>query len=95
MKSTVIDIHLREPLKRLGDFTVPLAPAPRGDGGFQVKVAPEGEVIVGHMTPEQEAELAKTDEEPGKLLTRLQQGFRRNCKTVARRPISLLASRAL
>ena len=26
---------------------------------LQVKVAPEGEVIVGHMTPEQEAELAK------------------------------------
>jgi hypothetical protein len=26
---------------------------------LQVKVAPEGEVIVGHLTPEQEAELAK------------------------------------
>jgi len=26
---------------------------------LQVKVMPEGEVIVGHLTPEQEAELAK------------------------------------
>ena len=29
----------------------------------QVKVVPEGEVIVGHMTPEQEAELIKQNEE--------------------------------
>jgi len=29
---------------------------------LQVKVAPEGEMIVGHMTPEQEAELAKQHE---------------------------------
>jgi hypothetical protein len=33
---------------------------------LQVRVVPEGEVIVGHLTPEQEAELAtttdKTDE---------------------------------
>jgi hypothetical protein len=27
---------------------------------LKVRVAPEGEVIVGHMTPEQEAELANT-----------------------------------
>jgi hypothetical protein len=26
---------------------------------LQVKVVPEGEVIVGHLSPEQEAELAK------------------------------------
>jgi hypothetical protein len=32
---------------------------------LKVRVAPEGEVIVGHLTPEQEAELAKqaTEEE--------------------------------
>jgi hypothetical protein len=29
---------------------------------LQVKVLPEGEVIVGHLTPEQEVELAKQAE---------------------------------
>jgi len=29
---------------------------------LQVKVSPEGELIAGHMTPEQEAELAKQHE---------------------------------
>jgi large subunit ribosomal protein L9 len=52
-------IHLREPLKRLGDFTVPLRLHREVTVDLNVKVAPEGEVIVGHMTPEQEAELAK------------------------------------
>jgi hypothetical protein len=32
---------------------------------LKVRVAPEGEVIVGHLTPEQEAEIAKTSEEEG------------------------------
>jgi hypothetical protein len=36
---------------------------------LQVKVVAEGEVIVGHLTPEQEAELAEqaavNEEEPG------------------------------
>jgi large subunit ribosomal protein L9 len=53
-------IHLREPLKRLGDFKVPLRLHREVTIDLQVKVASEGEVIVGHMTPEQEAELAKS-----------------------------------
>lgn len=52
-------IHLREPLKRLGDFKVPVRLHREVTIDLQVKVAPEGEVIVGHLTPEQEAELAK------------------------------------
>ena len=61
-------IHLREPLKRLGDFTVPLRLHREVTVDLNVKVAPEGEVIVGHMSPEQEAELAakqpEVDAEP-------------------------------
>jgi large subunit ribosomal protein L9 len=52
-------LHLREPIKRLGEFTVPLRLHREVSIDLQVKVVPEGEVIVGHMTPEQEAELAK------------------------------------
>jgi large subunit ribosomal protein L9 len=55
-------LHLREPLKRLGDFTVPLRLHREVTVDLQVKIAPEGELIVGHMTPEQEAELAKQAE---------------------------------
>lgn len=55
-------IHLREPLKRTGDFNVPLRLHREVTVDLQVKVAAEGEVIVGHMTPEQEAELAKQAE---------------------------------
>ena len=58
-------IHLREPLKRLGEFNVPVRLHREVSIDLQVKVLPEGEVIVGHMTPEQEAELNKqTQEEP-------------------------------
>ena len=53
-------IHLREPLKRLGDFTVPVRLHREVTVDLKVKVAAEGEVIVGHMTPEQEAELTST-----------------------------------
>jgi large subunit ribosomal protein L9 len=56
-------IHLREPIKRLGDFTVPLRLHRDVTIELNVKVAPEGEVIVGHLTPEQEAELTKAAEE--------------------------------
>jgi large subunit ribosomal protein L9 len=55
-------IHLREPLKRTGDFIVPLRLHREVTVDLQVKVSPEGQVIVGHMTPEQEAELAKKHE---------------------------------
>jgi large subunit ribosomal protein L9 len=52
-------IHLTEPIKRLGEFAVPVRLHRDVSLDLQVKVAPEGEVIVGHLTPEQEAELAK------------------------------------
>ena len=55
-------IHLREPIKRLGDFQVPLRLHREVSIDLQVKVSPEGEVIVGHLTPDQEAELAKSAE---------------------------------
>ena len=52
-------IHLREPLKRVGEYTVPVRLHREVTIDLRVKVVPEGEVIVGHLTPEQEAELAK------------------------------------
>ena len=55
-------IHLREPLKRLGDFTVSVRLHREVTIDLQVKVLPEGEVIVGHLTPEQEAILTKPSE---------------------------------
>src|SRR6266566_5432336 len=59
-------IHLREPIKRLGDFQVPLRLHREVSIDLQVKVAPEGEMIVGHMTPEEEAAAAQAavGEEP-------------------------------
>ena len=59
-------IHLREPLKRLGEYNVPVRLHREVTIDLKVRVAPEGEVIVGHLSPEQEAELAKqaTEEEP-------------------------------
>jgi large subunit ribosomal protein L9 len=57
-------IHLREPLKRLGDYTVPVRLHREVTMELKVRVASEGEAIVGHLTPEQEAELSQpaTDE---------------------------------
>jgi len=55
-------IHLREPLKRTGDFIVQLRLHREVTVDLQVKISPEGQVIVGHMTPEQEAELTKKPE---------------------------------
>ena len=55
-------IHLREPLKRLGEYTVPVRLHREVTIDLKVRVASEGEVIVGHLTPEQEAELAKSQE---------------------------------
>lgn len=52
-------IHLREPLKRLGEYSVPVRLHREVTIDLQVKVVPEGEVIVGHLSPEEEAELAK------------------------------------
>ena len=56
-------IHLREPLKRVGEYTVPVRLHREVTIDLRVRVAPEGEVIVGHLSPEQEAELAKTGDE--------------------------------
>src|SRR5687768_792629 len=52
-------IHLREPLERLGECTVPVRLHREVTVDLQVKGASEGEVIVGHLTPEQEAALAQ------------------------------------
>ena len=52
-------IHLREPLKRLGEYSVPVRLHREVTIDLKVKVQPEGEVIVGHLTPEEEASLAK------------------------------------
>jgi large subunit ribosomal protein L9 len=52
-------IHLREPLKRVGEYTVPIRLHREVTMDLKVRVAAEGEVIVGHMTPEQEAEITK------------------------------------
>lgn len=59
-------IHMREPLKRLGEYTVPVRLHREVTIDLKVRVSPEGEVIVGHLTPEQEAALAKESpsEEP-------------------------------
>src|SRR5688572_7689530 len=51
-------IHLREPLKRLGEYSVPIRLHREVTIDLQVKVVAEGEVIVGHLTSEQAAELA-------------------------------------
>src|SRR5678816_222294 len=53
-------IHMREPLKRLGEYTVPVRLHREVTVELQVKVASEGEAIAGHLTAEQEAELAKS-----------------------------------
>ncbi|MFN2492361.1 MAG: hypothetical protein ABR501_05695, partial [Pyrinomonadaceae bacterium] len=46
-------------LKRVGEFAVPLRLHREVTIDLQVKIVPEGEVIIGHLSPEQEAELAK------------------------------------
>jgi large subunit ribosomal protein L9 len=56
-------IHLREPLKRVGEYNVPVRLHREVTIDLKVRVAPEGEVIVGHLSPEQEADLAKQTEE--------------------------------
>jgi large subunit ribosomal protein L9 len=55
-------IHLREPLKRLGEYAVPVRLHREVTIDLQVKVQPEGEVIVGHLSPTEEANLAKTED---------------------------------
>jgi large subunit ribosomal protein L9 len=57
-------IHLREPLKRVGEYTVPIRLHREVTIELQIRVAPEGEVIVGHLTPEQQAALIEPAETP-------------------------------
>ena len=52
-------IHLREPLKRLGDYTVPVRLHREVTIELPVRVISEGYVIVGHLTAEQESQLAQ------------------------------------
>ena len=52
-------IHLREPLKRLGDYTVPVRLHREVTIELPVRVISEGDVIVGHLTAEQESQLAQ------------------------------------
>ena len=47
-------IHLREPLKRVGEYSVPVRLHREVTIDLQVKVQPEGEVIVGHLSPEEQ-----------------------------------------
>jgi large subunit ribosomal protein L9 len=54
-------IHLREPLKRLGDYAVPVRLHREVTIDLQVKVQPEGEVIVGHLSADEEANLSKSE----------------------------------
>ena len=51
-------IHLREPLMRLGEFSVPVRLHREVTIDLKVKVSAEGEVIVGHLSAEDEANLA-------------------------------------
>ena len=60
-------IHLREPIKRLGDVAVPVRLHRDVTVDLRVTVAAEGEVIIGHLTPEEEAAiLAKPEAEETK-----------------------------
>ncbi|HEY6802680.1 MAG TPA: 50S ribosomal protein L9 [Pyrinomonadaceae bacterium] len=54
-------IHLREPLKRLGEYTVPVRLHREVTIDLQVKVQPEGETIAGHLSADQEANLAESE----------------------------------
>jgi Ribosomal protein L9, C-terminal domain len=49
-------------LKRVGEYTVPVRLHRDVTIDLKIRVAPEGEVIVGHLSPDQEAELAKQEE---------------------------------
>jgi len=55
-------IHLREPLKRLGEYSVPVRLHREVTIDLQVKVVAEGEVIVGHLSPDQVAALTEPAE---------------------------------
>lgn len=54
-------IHLREPIKRLGEYAVPVRLHREVTIDLKVNVSSEGEVIVGHLSPEDEAKLAPAE----------------------------------
>lgn len=54
-------IHLREPLKRTGDFSVPIRLHREVTIDLQIQIAPEGEVIVGHMEEAEESGKSETE----------------------------------
>lgn len=58
-------IHLREPIKRLGEFSVPVRLHREVTIELQVKVQPEGEVIVGHQSEEANLAATKSEESAG------------------------------
>ena len=54
-------IHLREPIKRLGEYNVPVRLHREVTIDLKVNVSSEGEVIVGHLSPEEQAKLAPAE----------------------------------
>jgi large subunit ribosomal protein L9 len=62
-------IHLREPLKRLGEYAVPIRLHRDVTIDLQVKVLSEGEAIVGHLSPAEEANLAGTTDADNEAAT--------------------------
>src|SRR5215210_6791751 len=55
-------IHLREPLKRLGEYNVPVRLHREVTIDLKVREISEGDVIVGHLSPDQQAERAGEEE---------------------------------
>ena len=54
-------IHLREPIKRLGEYTVPVRLHREVTIDLKVNVSSEGDVIVGHLSPQEEANLTPAE----------------------------------
>ena len=54
-------IHLREPIKRLGEYTVPVRLHREVTIDLKVNVSSEGDVIVGHLSPDEQANIAKSE----------------------------------
>ena len=57
-------IHLREPLKRTGEFSVPVRLHRHVTIDLQINIASEGEVIVGHMKEAEPEQPEAESEEP-------------------------------
>ncbi len=57
-------IHLREPLKRTGEFSVPVRLHRQVTIDLQIRIASEGDVIVGHMKEDEPEKPEVESEEP-------------------------------